>query len=161
MIKMSFDSSALSELVKLHPEVLVDIKKGVVENFTAKAIKPLLNIPELKQIVEDTKQTEKAAFEFIKLAIVQEIAKQIGKVVTSKGYWGKDTIELQDSIKEKVAQSARLIVTSELHSIVTKQAQEVLDRETTYLTHHIDNYLKDVIRSLVSKEIDRRLKLTK
>ncbi len=160
MIKISLDGSAIDKLCKDDPDLIVDLKRGVLENFTNKHIKSLLNIEEIKKAIYDVKLANSQASEAIELSIQKEIEKQIG-VVTSNS-WGKvTTVRLAKDIEDQISRVASIIIEKNIYEIFTRETQKALDKTINNIQRIIDIRLTENLNSLVDSEVRKRLELAK
>jgi len=155
------DTSAIEKLIKNDPEFIVKIKKGVLENFTNKNIRGMLNYEEIKKEAKKCYNAHDKAKDAYLLAIKSEIEKTIGKVVDS-GYFGNDQVIAINSAFKKRLQDQ---IDIQVGMLVETMIKDCIDEKMKYYKSEIkaiaDCYFKRKINELVQQEFAKRLEKIK
>jgi Fe-S cluster biosynthesis and repair protein YggX len=157
-IKVSLDCNAIEKLMRDDPQFVIDIKKGVIENFTQKCIRPMLNFDDIKEEINLLLKAHNEAKDAYLLAIKKEVENEIGKVKTTNSWGSEKTIIINEKFLERI----RLEVNAQTEKVFHDMVKNAIDRaikiyDEPYLKSYVDRYLSDGIKKIVKEEFQKRI----
>jgi hypothetical protein len=158
-IKLSLDSNAIEKLMRDDPQFVIDIKKGVVENFTKKCIRPMLNFEDIRAEINLIQKAHNEAKEACLLAIKKEVEKEIGAVAKSNSYWDTEkTIKINEKFLEKIKLEVNAQTERVFHEMVRAAIDSaILKYAEPYLKKYADMYFSEGIKQIVKYELQKRI----
>jgi len=150
-INIQLDVPALERLINNDPDIAVEIKKGVLENFWQKNLKPLANDTQLQTIRQEIAQYVNS----IRAAAVveaQEVAnREFGTV--KKEYSGYRVIlseEVKAALREVVRTSAREIYATAFEEHRKDIERSAMDRVKTLIDAAFEKRVQEEIARRVA-----------
>jgi hypothetical protein len=155
-VKISLDSAAIEKLMNADPEFIVELKRGVVENFTKKCIRPLLNIEELK---EELNKAVKIQASF-KLAATDTLRAAIETEIGTISRWCEQPIDVKISprFQDKIKNEAKEAALIALRQYIDEGCNAVIELYKPQIKTMVETYLKRGISELVDEELQERVK---
>ena len=148
MMKIRLESDAIKALIEKAPEVLLEIKKGVVANFMKSAIKPMLNYKELNNEIQQCREVEKE----LKVAHSRLLYKQIEKALYVSAPLRYDR-KLKPAIKKLLAEES----TKQMDNILANAVQIEVERLRPFIADVIADKVQHRLSELVKEELKKRL----
>jgi hypothetical protein len=157
-IKVSLDSNAIEKLMRDDPQFVIDIKKGVVENFTKKCIRPMLNFEDIRGEINLLLKAHNEAKDACLLAIQKEVEKEIGKVKATNSWGSEKTIIINENFLERIKLEVNAQTERVFHDMVRTAVDWAIKKyDEPYLKNYVDRYLADGIKQIVKVEFQKRI----
>jgi chorismate mutase len=159
-IKISLDGSAIEKLLKTDPEFVVALKKGVVENFTKRHIRSLLNFEEIKNEISECLKAHEQAKEAYLLAVRQEIEKEIG-VIKRETWNSNKSIDVNPELLNHLTLHIKAYSESVFRDMMKKSVDEQKERLELHIDKLTQHYFDAGIQELVRQRFNKLLEENK
>jgi hypothetical protein len=144
-LRLQLDASALSKLLTdISPEVTVELRQSVIEEFTRRHLKGLLNEELLRKFHSRMQQL-----------FDDEAERIIGKI--NKDYWGSSETTLHNSLVDRITKKVNETIDIVLDARIKNDRDKFLTDLEAKINRAIEASVSFNIKDKVKKEVDAKL----
>jgi hypothetical protein len=124
-------------------EVSIEVKNTIIQNFTQRHLKVLVNHEAMKKVSD-----------VLKAAVATEVAEQVG---TQTSHYNSK-VKLVPEIKKLIQDSVRVAINDALEEAIAEAKQDIFNRLLSGIESRVNSAVSVEVTNQVRKRVDEQLK---